>query len=69
MTRTIFEKLCDGFAYLYIVKLYSDTESFYKIGVTSKQEIIPRFTTIPYEYEIISLYKHVDSTFIMDLER
>lgn len=68
MTRNIFEKLCTDYAYLYIVRLYSETEEFYKIGITSKETVIARFDSIPYEYDIISLYKHKDSSFIMDLE-
>lgn len=68
MTRNIFEKLCSDYAYLYIVRLYNETEEFYKIGITSKETIISRFDLIPYEYDIIYLYKHKDSSFIMDLE-
>ena len=68
MTRNIFEKLCSDYAYLYIVRLYNDVEEFYKIGITSKETIISRFDIIPYEYDIICLYKHKDSSFIMDLE-
>mgnify|MGYP000243360052 FL=1 len=68
MTRNIFEKLCNDYAYLYVIKLYNETEEFYKIGITSKETIVARFNSIPYEYDIISLYKHKDSSFIMDLE-
>lgn len=68
MTRNIFEKLCTDYAYLYIVRLYTSTEEFYKIGITSKETIISRFDAIPYEYDIICLYKHKDSSLTMDLE-
>lgn len=68
MTKTIFNKLCNDYAYLYLIKLTSDTEEFYKIGITSKETITPRFVSIPYEVDIVALYKHKDSSFIMDLE-
>ena len=47
MTKNIFASLCADYAYLYIIRLYNENESFYKIGVTSKEEIIPRFANYP----------------------
>jgi hypothetical protein len=43
-------------AILYIVKLYNDKESFYKIGITTRK-IEERLKTIPYSYEIIKKIK------------
>ena len=65
MNKIWFEKLCEEQAYLYIVKLHNDSESFYKIGVTSKKEVSSRFSGIPYNYEIIKTYSHPSSAFIM----
>lgn len=43
-----------GFGTLYLIKCYSDSESFYKIGITSTS-IKKRFSSynMPYEYEVI----------------
>ena len=68
MTKTIFNELCNDYAYLYVVRLYNDKESFYKVGITSKEDCTSRFKSFPYEYDIIKMYKHKDSGFIMDLE-
>lgn len=68
MTKTIFNELCNDYAYLYVVRLYNDKESFYKVGITSKEDCTSRFKSFPYEYDIIKMYKYKDSGFIMDLE-
>ena len=39
-------------AILYVCRLHSDTEDFFKIGITTRT-IKDRFRSIPYEYEII----------------
>lgn len=53
---------------LYIIRLYDDVESFYKIGVTSRENPYERFSIYPYEKDIICLYQHPSSHLIMDLE-
>ena len=68
MTRNIFENLNKDLYTLYIVRLYDDVESFYKIGVTSRENPYERFSTYPYEKDIICLYQHPSSHLIMDLE-
>lgn len=41
--------------YLYKVKLYNETENFYKVGLSNNPEV--RFKHFPYKVEIISLEK------------
>lgn len=70
MTKEIFQNLCkEDLAYLYIVKCFDEEEQFYKIGITSKENPDERFSSIPYEIEVIEFYSHPSPTFIMDLER
>ena len=68
MNRVWFNSLCEEQAYLYIVKLFNEYESFYKIGVTSKKEVSSRFEAIPYDYEILKTYSHPSPSFILVLE-
>ena len=68
MNRVWFNSLCEEQAYLYIVKLFNEYESFYKIGVTSKKEVSSRFEAIPYDYGILKTYSHPSPSFILDLE-
>ena len=68
MNKVWFNSLCEEQAYLYIVKLFNEYESFYKIGVTSKKEVSSRFEAIPYDYEILKTYSHPSPSFILDLE-
>ena len=37
---------------MYILRFFSNTESFYKVGIT-KQLLKERFTGIPYQYEVL----------------
>lgn len=53
-------------ATLYKVRMYNDTESFIKIGIT-KNSITKRFDSIPYKYEVIKTITG-DSGYIYDLE-
>ena len=53
-------------AKLYKVRLYNETESFVKIGMTTK-DVKQRFVRFPYEYEIIKVIEG-DSGYIFDLE-
>ena len=54
MTKDLFIDLCkEGLAYLYIIKCYDDNEEFYKVGVTSKENPYERFSSIPYQCELI----------------
>ena len=68
MTKNIFESLNKDLYTLYIIRLYDDIESFYKIGVTSRENPYDRFSVYPYEKDIICLYQHPSSHLIMDLE-
>ena len=68
MTKNIFESLNKDLYTLYIIRLYDDVESFYKIGVTSRENPYERFSSYPYEKDIICLYQHPSSHLIMDLE-
>ena len=68
MTKNIFESLNKDLYTLYIIRLYDDVESFYKIGVTSRENPYERFSIYPYEKDIICLYQHPSSHLIMDLE-
>ena len=68
MTKNIFESLNKDLYTLYIIRLYDDVESFYKIGVTSRENPYERFSVYPYEKDIICLYQHPSSHLIMDLE-
>ena len=68
MTKNIFESLNKDLYTLYIIRLYDETESFYKIGVTSRENPYERFSVYPYEKDIICLYQHPSSHLIMDLE-
>ena len=69
MNAKLFQTICNEYAYLYLIKLSNDTESFYKIGVTSKEDIESRFTQMPYDHDIVALYKHTSASFIFDLEQ
>ena len=68
MTKNIFESFNKDLYTLYIIRLYDDVESFYKIGVTSRENPYDRFSAYPYEKDIICLYQHPSSHLIMDLE-
>lgn len=53
-------KIVDSeFCYLYIIKCTSDTEEFYKIGITKHEDLKKRFrkSKFPYEYEIVKIQK------------
>lgn len=70
MNKDLFEKLCDeGLAYIYVIKLYDEVESFYKIGITSKENTYDRVSSFPYKVEIIDVFCHPSPGFIMDLEK
>lgn len=69
MTKEIFTNLCEGLAYLYIIKCSDEEEVFYKIGVTSREDPYKRFSQIPYETELLRFYSHPSPNLIMDLER
>lgn len=70
MTKDLFIDLCkEGLAYLYIIKCYDDNEEFYKVGVTSKENPYERFSSIPYQCELVEFYSHISPVFIIDLER
>lgn len=69
-SRTGWIKTCKGkIAKLYVIRLFDDNETFYKIGITSKSSIKRRFTKIPYKYEIIHLFESVDAGLVFNLEK
>ncbi len=66
-------KLCDdyhnGLSRLYLIKCYNDTESFYKVGITTKT-VKNRFRgskSMPYSFDVISEIKE-NAGFIHGLE-
>ena len=71
MNKTEFKKYCINYAYLYIIKLDSESESFYKIGITSNEDIDIRLYEYKkfYEVKIIKFLKHPSPEIIMDIER
>lgn len=44
-------------ATVYIVKLFNDEESFYKVGITVQPRILDRFKGVPYKREVFSTIK------------
>ena len=69
MSKDRFIELCSGKEpYLYLVKLFDKDESFYKVGVTSR-DVKLRLSSIPYEIEIIKVYSHPSPVLIMDIEK
>ena len=71
MNKTEFKKYCTDYAYLYVIKLTSETETFYKIGITSHEDIDIRLYEYRkfYEVKIIKFLKHPSPEIIMDIER
>ena len=74
MNKPIFEQHCSNKTnkgYLYIIKLSDESESFYKIGITSHEDISIRFQVFKssYNVEIIHAFSHPCSNLIMDIER
>lgn len=71
--RSRFSKLCDknnkGIGSLYLIKCFSESEEFYKIGITS-QSLSKRYRSyksMPYQYEV--LHQIIgDAAYIYDLE-
>lgn len=73
-TKTSWKAICEGkIAKLYIIRCYNEQESFYKIGITSKDTLEERFyhsSVMPYEYEIVNIISSQDDpVYIYDLER
>ena len=56
---------------LYLVRMFNDTEDFYKIGITSHstEHRIKKSTDIKYNFEIVYEYKSFDAGHIWDLEK
>ena len=72
-TKNIFKDNCiknnKGLGILYVIRCFNDSESFYKVGITSRG-INKRFGkkgTIPYKYEVIHEV-HRDPNKIYDME-
>lgn len=73
-TKTSWKNSCKGkVAKLYIIKCYSDKETFYKIGITNKENLKQRFyhkSLMPYKYSIVKIIESKeDPIYIYDLER
>jgi hypothetical protein len=64
-SKSRWEKMSDT-AILYKVRLYNDSESFIKIGMTTK-DIEKRMKGIPYSFDVIKII-HGNSGYIHDLE-
>lgn len=65
------EQCKDKVAKLYIIRCYNEEESFYKIGITSRETLRDRFNCIrlmPYEYEVIKVVED-DAEYIFNLEK
>lgn len=62
-SKTNFQEACDkhndGEGFLYILNCYNDTESFFKIGITSRcvKRRYDYNKLMPYEYEVVHLVK------------
>lgn len=56
-----------GAGTLYVVRIFNDFESFYKIGITSRS-ISKRMKSLPYEYELIHDFVSNDGGMVYDLE-
>lgn len=54
--------------FLYIVRLYNEEESFYKVGITSREDVSKRISSFPYEVEVIDVFFYPFSGFIKNLE-
>lgn len=56
---------------LYLIRLFNDTENFYKIGITSHstERRIKKSSDIKYDFEILLEYKSFDAGHIWDLEK
>jgi hypothetical protein len=69
--KTNWIKRCqDKIAILYIIRCWSETEEFIKIGITSKS-LKRRYTTInrmPYQYEVLKVISSDNPSYIFDLE-
>lgn len=72
--RSMFQEACDrnnnGFGALYVIKCFSDKESFYKIGITSTAISI-RFSgkrAMPYKYHIVLEHRDMGGV-VFDLEK
>lgn len=69
-SRSGWNKICKGkIAKLYIIKLTNLKESFYKVGITSQDNISNRFNKIPYNWELVKLVLSFDPDYIYDLEK
>lgn len=71
--RTRFARVCDknnnGNGWLYVIKCKKNSESFYKIGITSRP-VSDRFKTkqhMPYDYDIVYLIED-NPSYIFNLE-
>ena len=73
-TKTNFINLCkknnEGCGIFYVLRCYNETESFYKIGITSKsiQDRYRRNGAMPYSYEIVQELS-VEAECAYDLEK
>ncbi len=55
-------------ARVYFVRMFNETESFYKVGITY-QQIKRRLRRIPYQVELINVKEYIDATFAFKLEK
>lgn len=69
MTKNRFKELCTNGAHLYIARVYNEEESFYKIGITSKESAYNRLLNLPYNFRILQEVFHPDPGLIFNLEK
>ena len=71
-TKSLFIKRCsennNGLGILYVIRCFNETESFYKVGITTKT-IKARFKRdMPYDYEILKQIEK-EASIIFDIEK
>lgn len=69
MTKDRFKELCTNGAHLYVARVYNEEESFYKIGITSKESAYNRLLALPYDFRILQEVFHPDPGLIFNLEK
>lgn len=69
MAKNRFKELCTNGAHLYVARVYNEEESFYKIGITSKESAYNRLLALPYNFRILQEVFHPDPELIFNLEK
>lgn len=69
MTKDRFKELRSYRAHLYVARVYNEEESFYKIGITSKESAYNRLRSLPYNFRILKEVFHPNPVFIFNLRK